>query len=457
MVVSTSSTPTICRHHATSALHSNSASSSTRLIRGYLVVPYTNPTWWCDEPKGLTFLRAGDEPLLKLSNGGLSRERYGQNTGFTICHWHPAVQKANRRTLRQFRDEYPVDILFQDQCGARGWQYDFNKASPTPYAYTEGLLSMIDEDSRQVPLSTESGWDRVVNAESQLCGMTWSIVPTEGGPAWRQFMKNRYAPSTWEVFPLAQYIAHDKTAMIHHDLGQFVTNRQVLSWTLGLGFSMSYRVRAADLKGGTNRQWLMWLDRIQKSVCSRYLGQPLEDFRHERNPQATPEDEGILRAGYRAGSLRVLSNLAPRPHQDGDRDVAGYGFLITAPDLLAANLSGAGGKAYGKEGVSFVAEGDARRMEVWIYGRPREETLFVPPVGIPRPVKLVFDDGTVIPTTVSQGAHRLRLPHRPHEAAQSVTDADRTMYVWHMIANTSKIHLAEGSCHWHWSSIRLAR
>ena len=32
--------------------------------------------------------------------------------------------------------------------------------------------------------------------------------------------------------------------MIHHDLGQFVTNRQVLAWTLGLGFSMSYRVHA---------------------------------------------------------------------------------------------------------------------------------------------------------------------------------------------------------------------
>ena len=94
------------------------------------------------------------------------------------------MQAANRKTVRQFTDEYPVDVLFQDQCGARGWQYDTNPASPTPYAYTDGLVSMVAEDSRTKPLSTESGWDRVVNYESQLCGMTWSIVPTEGRPAW---------------------------------------------------------------------------------------------------------------------------------------------------------------------------------------------------------------------------------------------------------------------------------
>jgi hypothetical protein len=75
------------------------------------------------------------------------------------------VKAANRLTRRQFTDEYPVDILLQDQCGARTWKYDLNPASPTPYAYTEGMLSMIEEDARLVPLSTEDGFDRVVNAE----------------------------------------------------------------------------------------------------------------------------------------------------------------------------------------------------------------------------------------------------------------------------------------------------
>lgn len=400
---------------------------------GHLVVPYTNPTWWCDDPKGPTFEKHGEEPLLRLLDDTVSRERYSANTGFTVCHWHAAVQEANRLTVRQFRTEYPVDVLFQDQCGARGWRYDRNPASPTPYAYVEGLLSMIDEDSRRAPLSTESGWDRVVNAESQLCGMTWSLVPTEGGPAWRQFFKQRYDPATWEIFPLAQYLAHDKTAMIHHDLGQFVTNRQTLAWTLGLGFSLSYRVHAPALSSDAVRQWLLWLDRLQKSVCARYVGQALEDFGHERGPGPAPDDDGLLRSTYRSGSLRVAANLGPRPRREVGQELAGYGFLVQAPDLVAANLARAG-SALGDEGFSFLVEGDHRRIEVWIYARPGDEAVFVPPVAFPKPITLVFDDGTTIPTTPSQSAHRLRLPRQSRETAPSAGDARGVKYLWHAVS-----------------------
>ena len=97
---------------------------------GHLVMPYTNPTWWCDHPRGPTFLREGEAPLLRRLDGSLSYELYGANDGYTVCHWHPAVQTANRLTVRQFTADYPIDVLFQDQCGARDWQYDTNPASP---------------------------------------------------------------------------------------------------------------------------------------------------------------------------------------------------------------------------------------------------------------------------------------------------------------------------------------
>jgi hypothetical protein len=401
---------------------------------GHLVMPYANPTWWCDHPRGPTFLREGEAPLLKTLDGKLSYERYSKNDGYTVCHWHPAVQAANRKTVRQFTEEYPVDVLFQDQCGARGWRYDTNPASPTPFAYSDGLISMVAEDCRTKPLSTECGWDRVVAYESQLCGMTWQIVPTEGGPSWRRLMKYEYPPETWEVFPLAEYIAHDKTAMVHHDLGQFVTNRQVLSWTLGLGFCMSYRVGAESLKKDAPREWLRWLDRIQKSVCARYVGEPMKGFAHDRGPSPTTEDDGVLCAWY--GPVKIVANVGPNlrslpemvgqtflsvpagqtgmsaPPRQGSRDLAPYGFYATAPGLVAGNLKKVGTRDFGDEGLSFVVEARDRRAEVWVYAPAGEEVSVELPSGLAGQATITFDDGRSQKTTLRNGILDLRLPER---------------------------------------------
>jgi hypothetical protein len=380
---------------------------------GHLVMPYTNPTWWCDGPKGPTFQRYGEAPLLTGFDGRPSFEQYEKNTGYTVCHWHPAVRAANRKTVEQFHGEYPIDVLFQDQCGARGWQYDTNPASPTPCAYAEGLVSMVDEDSRTVPLSTEGGWDRVVNAESQLCGMTWSIVPTEGQPVWTQRMSDRYAPATWELFPLAQYVAHDKTAMIHHDLGQFVTNRQVLAWTLGLGFSMSCHAAAAGLGHPGPHEWLRWLDRVQKSIAARYVGQPVGGFRHDRGPPPGAEGDGAIRAQY--GPVRLVANLDPQPRREADLELAPFGFAATAPGLVAANLRSLGGLDFGEEGISFVAEGNGSTGEVWVYAPANQEVAVLLPAKTSGGVKLSLDGAGVVSTSVRGGAHLFRLPSRPHE------------------------------------------
>ena len=349
---------------------------------GHLVMPYTNPTWWCYDPKGPTFEREGEEPLLKRLDGSLSHEQYGDNAGYTVCHWHPAVQTANREVVRQFSEDYPVDILFQDQCGARGWQYDTNPASPSVDAYTAGLISMIQEDCERKPLSTESGWDRVVNHEAQLCGMSWGIVPTEGGPTWRQLTKYVHHPSTWSVFPLAQYIAHDKCSMTHHDLGQFVTNRETLSWTLGLGFGLSYRVSAASLDRDQIRGWLEWLDRVQKSVCSKYVGEPVVSFEHDRGPDPTTADDGIIRAQY--GPVKITANLGPQARLEAGVRIAPYGFTASAPGVLAGCIEGEDGG----EPVEFVSQQEGERARVWVYSREAREVTVPLPDGASRRVSV---------------------------------------------------------------------
>jgi hypothetical protein len=378
---------------------------------GHLVMPYTNPTWWCDHPRGPTFLREGEAPLLRRPDGSLSYELYGANDGYTVCHWHPAVQAANRLTVRQFTDDYPVDVLFQDQCGARGWQYDMNPASPTPLAYSEGLVSMVAEDSQKKLLSTENGWDRIVNYESQLCGMTWSIVPTQNPPTWRTFLKERFPPQTWEIFPLAQYIAHDKAAMVHHDLGQFVTNDEVLAWTLGLGYSLSYRVSPSSLERTGSREWLRWLDRLQKSVCARLVGEPVQAFAHERGSNAAFEDDGLLRAVY--GSVEVTANLNSRPMTSGGYELASYGFQATTPGVVAAHLKSVGSMDLGDDGVSFVVEGDAAKAEIWIYSRGDRDVAVEMPKAMTGPATLRMDGVPDVNVTAQGRTLALHLGPRP--------------------------------------------
>ena len=354
---------------------------------GHLVSPYTNPTWWCDHPKGPTFERDGDGPLLKGLDGKPHYERYSDNDGWTITLWHPAVQAANRTTVRQFTKDYPVDVLFQDQCGARGWQYDTNPASPTPTAYSEGMIAMNDEDSRVVPLGTENGWDRVADYQALLCGLSWGIVPTEHRPQWVRLFKTTVPPDTWEIFPLALAVMHDKTIFMHHDLGQFVTNDRVLSWTLALGYSLSYRATASALATqDAPREWLAWLDRLQKSVCARHLGTPLRDFTHDRAPlfatagdPRRESDDGIIRATY--GDVNLACNLGDIPRTVGGTRLPPYGFRAEAPGMTAGLTP---------EGNGYVTENRKGKTDLWIYA-PSQAKVSVP-VPFSGPARVALED-----------------------------------------------------------------
>ena len=66
-------------------------------------------------------------------------------------------------------------------------------------------------------LATEDGYDRVLSAEVQLCGFTFALVPGPN-PSWAHSFKSRYPATTLVIFPVAQVLAHEKAAMLHHDL-----------------------------------------------------------------------------------------------------------------------------------------------------------------------------------------------------------------------------------------------
>jgi len=364
---------------------------------GHLTMPYTNPTWWCDEPKGADVRAARRRPAAPPARRLALAGRYGTpgNRGFTITLWHPAVQAANRETRRLFTAEYPVDVLFQDQCGARSSPYDTNPASPNPAAYADGMISMCDEDAALIPLSTEGGWDGIVNAEAQICGLSWEIVPTQGGPTWRTLRRDTVPTDLWTVYPVAQYLAQDKCSFIYHDLGQFVTNQEVLAWTLGLGFNMTYRCRASDLASPAVRDWIGWLDVLQKQVCSQYLGGRLTGWQHNRQPGRS----GVIRSEF--GALRITANLDAEPVEVDGAALAGYGFQATSPNLVVGHLQAIEGRTAGPQGVQFASRGDASGADIWVYERPESQVSVALPTALTGQVKVTFDG--VAPQVVAGG------------------------------------------------------
>ncbi len=312
--------------------------------QGHLVSPYTNPTWWCDHPRGPSFVAAGEAPLAIGLDGKPYHEVYARNDGWTTTFWHPAVQAANRETVRAFTQDAPVDLLFQDQCGARGWRWDFNPASPSPMAYTEGLLSMNAEDARRAPLGTEDGWDHTANYQTALCGCTWRTVPLE--PSLRPLYKTEIPADSWRIEPVALRLFHDKALFYMHDLGAFVTNERVLAWMLALGYNLSY-VAVGDFVGTPQFAWYTWLHELQARVVSRIAGQPLVAFRHDRAPLlarrdlasfADPRDDGVVAAQW--GDVSVCVNLGDVPRTVGGRALAPYGWWIEGPGLTSGHLAG---------------------------------------------------------------------------------------------------------------------
>jgi hypothetical protein len=402
--------------------------------RGHLIMPYTNPTWWCDHPRGPTFVKHGEAPLSKGLDGKPYYERYTDNDGWTICFWHPAVQEANRLTRKQFTEEFPVDVLFQDQVGARTWRYDTNAASPTPYAYADGMVSQAAEDAAVVPLATEAGWDRVVNYESQLCGLSFSLVPTHPAPAWRRLLIERFPRETWDVFPVVGYLAQDKCGLLMHDLGQFVTNDEVLAWTLGLGFMLSYRASGTGLENPETLAWLQWLARLQKSAAARYVGTPLDEFHFEwlqvqrGSPPASGRDNpnNVAHITARYGTLKVESSPSAVPDASG--------FSVSAPGLLAGRVPPTGTEREG-EALAFVSELRGESLDVWIYGRGSRTCRVPVPDGLTGPVSVTLDGTAAAKTNVltqagAPNAIEIALPavagtEPPQRPAERITKAPK--------------------------------
>ena len=324
--------------------------------RGHVFCPYTNPTWWCDEPRGPTFRKWGDGALAIQRDGKWRREAYGyrnKDKGFVQTYFHPGSHEGNRRTVRQFVEEVPADLLFEDQTGGRDWIWDFNPASPSPTAHSEGMLSMVQEHARSLPIAAEDGWDHLAEYNTALMGCTWRLVPMTPDQMQLPLFKEEFPADTWTIEPVSLRLFHDKCLFYMHNLGLSVRHPREAVWMLALGFQMSFRTNVQRFLGvdphlNTDRDESALYDYIhllQKEVVSRLAGEPLVAFRHDREPLiksgkplARLEDDGVIEATY--GKVSVRANLGDVPRVVGGKRLSPYGFFVEGPGLTAAWLEG---------------------------------------------------------------------------------------------------------------------
>lgn len=316
---------------------------------GHLMMPYTNTSWWCIEPKGPTFEREGEEPLNRQRHGQLRLERYANNKGYSLCFWHPAVQEAHRRVRRQMTEEFPCDVLFQDQVGARTWVWNYHPLEPRRASGHDGMLSLSMEDAEVVPMATEDGYDRVLNFESMICGAAWGMIPADHKHRERH-AKYLFPRGEWEFFPILSYLGHGQCLFTTHDLGHFTDNPEKLAATLAFGYSLSLRWNGAQAQVPWQRHWLAWLDALQKSVCAAYAGQPLLDFRYVTPGSEDPvlysryggDVVAVVNCGKEPVALRGMLSGVALPAAElawlERQTLGGYGFYIRSPKARAGLL-----------------------------------------------------------------------------------------------------------------------
>lgn len=249
-----------------------------------------------------------------------------------------------------------MDILFQDQVGARGFRYDTNPAAPDPAVYLAGLYAIAERDSKRIPLATEDGHDRLVNDEVMFCGLSWPWLPNH--PGQRVLYSDLWPETAFRVEPLAAYLAHDSVLLRHHDLGGFILHRRDLVTSLAFGYGMSFALTRDPAGDANTLRWLDCLAKVQASVASRFAGQPLDAFAYVTRQ--------VIRSRW--GGLDLLVNLGDGPHAvDADTVIAPIGFHARADGLQAGIYTRFEGQDRDPAGWWVIRDGRQGEKDAWTF------------------------------------------------------------------------------------------
>jgi hypothetical protein len=240
--------------------------------------------------------------------------------------------------MEEWRTDAPVDCLFLDQIGARPWLTDFNPASPNPLAYYDGWLSLLDPYADRCMMA-EDGWDRLGNTFAGFHGGLMLMSREHDWP-------DRYwGEGTWEPYPLALWLLHDKVLFYQHDLyeGTMTADAEILTWNLVYGFLLSYNWDGVERT--LDSPWLGLVGALQRTLGPHYAGKPLTGYQVLAGTTETS-----------FGDFSVLANWTGSEIVERGYGVAPTGFLARTRDgsVLAGAFSGSFGGSALSPGTHYL-------------------------------------------------------------------------------------------------------
>ncbi|RME61404.1 MAG: hypothetical protein D6790_07870, partial [Caldilineae bacterium] len=243
--------------------------------QGFLVMPYTNPTWWDDGSPTLRGL-APTTPITHVTvlddQGAPVYEYYGPHGGYVVSPHAPFVQERLARLAISMTVDLPSDLLFEDQIGARPWLFDQNPFAPDAVSYMDGWLAHTRAYSHTL-LMTELGFDRLAETEVGFHGSL--LLPERLG-----YTSDWWGAGAWRPYPLATAMLRDKVLFYQHDLAPetFTFGKETLTWNLALGFMLSYDLAQSSFGGGLGSPWLDVVPAFQRRVLARYADELVTGF-----------------------------------------------------------------------------------------------------------------------------------------------------------------------------------
>ena len=248
---------------------------------GFLVMPYTNPTWWCPtshtndwleertiELDDIAARHPDDNPQREeyCSENRETNEWYDCKPGVVASPSDPIVRERLDILMQQQIDEHS-DLVFEDQIGARPWVWDYHDASPSPRSYSDAWLRHNHRHVRR-RLMTESGDDQLAQVQAGFCATMLS---------WERHWKRAWGGTYWRYYPVSAMMVRDKTLLYQHDLEghnspSVTESLRMLRWNLAYGHQLNFDLWAQ------RHPWLPIVTAFSHHVLGGYAGELLREW-----------------------------------------------------------------------------------------------------------------------------------------------------------------------------------